>query len=272
MSTFLKWFIMFVAMIAASVIAKVFGVFDTILAVDSTHICSAIYLLFIFFTARCGYFLWNHKKHNPRTIDNVVDWGYVWANIFSGLGLIGTVIGLIAVMKSGFENIDVENQQTVKTAISNIGVGTGIALYTTLVGLICNILLKIQYGLLEKHYANVDETIATAPASKSVTDLLAEASSAQLDEDIRRGPAQPTMWSSTTTTTTTKPKKKKKKKKKKKPLRAGEVVEWGNQQWTIDALYGTYVDLVNGFDRVVGVELSKLKRKKDNKNGDQGTQ
>ena len=268
MSTFLKWFIMFVAMIAASVIAKVFGVFDTILAVDSTHICSAIYLLFIFFTARCGYFLWNHKKHNPRTIDNVVDWGYVWANIFSGLGLIGTVIGLIAVMKSGFENIDVENQQTVKTAISNIGVGTGIALYTTLVGLICNILLKIQYGLLEKHYANVDETIATAPASKSVTDLLTEASAALLTEasaahfDVK--PA--------TTTTTTKPKKKKKKKKKKKPLRAGEVVEWGNQQWTIDALYGTYVDLVNGFDRVVGVELSKLKRKKDNKNGDQGTQ
>lgn len=172
MSTFLKWFILWMATVVAIVIAKVYGVVDHILAVDTTHICAAIFGLFIFFSMRCGYYLWNHHKYEERIIEDQVYWGFQWANNFSGLGLIGTVIGLIGVMTTAFAQIDVGDQTTVKQALSDVGVGTGIALFTTLVGLVFNVLLKLQYGMLERHYDRFAPVPGEQPAEVSPIDAL----------------------------------------------------------------------------------------------------
>jgi len=60
------------------------------------------------------------------------------------LGMVGTVIGFILMMSS-FGSINVEDVRTVQDAIVSMGSGMATALYTTLVGLVCGILLKMQY-------------------------------------------------------------------------------------------------------------------------------
>jgi biopolymer transport protein ExbB/TolQ len=56
----------------------------------------------------------------------------------------GTVIGFI-MMLSGFAKVDVTDTSTVQGLIKSLGVGMSTALYSTLTGLICSALLKIQY-------------------------------------------------------------------------------------------------------------------------------
>jgi biopolymer transport protein ExbB/TolQ len=48
-------------------------------------------------------------------------------------------------MMSGFSSIDVSNMRTVEEMIKGLGSGMSTALYTTLVGLVCSALLKVQY-------------------------------------------------------------------------------------------------------------------------------
>ena len=58
--------------------------------------------------------------------------------------MIGTVIGFI-MMLSGFATVDISNAKTIQDLVKALGVGMSTALYTTLVGLVCSICLKIQY-------------------------------------------------------------------------------------------------------------------------------
>ena len=58
--------------------------------------------------------------------------------------MIGTVFGFI-MMLSGFSAVDVSQVQTIQELIKQLGAGMSTALYSTLVGLICSALLKIQY-------------------------------------------------------------------------------------------------------------------------------
>jgi biopolymer transport protein ExbB/TolQ len=58
--------------------------------------------------------------------------------------MVGTVIGFI-MMLSGFATLDISEIDTVQALIKELGTGMSTALYTTLAGLICSLLLKIQY-------------------------------------------------------------------------------------------------------------------------------
>lgn len=59
------------------------------------------------------------------------------------LGLIGTIIGLIFVFKN-FGTIDTSNVENVKLIISSMAQGISTAHFTTLIGLVTSIFIKIQ--------------------------------------------------------------------------------------------------------------------------------
>jgi len=63
--------------------------------------------------------------------------------------MIGTVIGFIT-MLAGFANVDLSDSQSAQDLIINLGSGMSTALYTTLSGLICSLLLKVQCFNMEK--------------------------------------------------------------------------------------------------------------------------
>ena len=70
--------------------------------------------------------------------------GWFAAGTFTSVGMVGTVIGMIWALK-GFIDVNISEVTSVQRLISSMVFGVSTALYTTLVGLVCSILLKVQY-------------------------------------------------------------------------------------------------------------------------------
>ena len=59
------------------------------------------------------------------------------------MGMVGTVIGFILAF-SNFTELDVTNIESMRLVLRTMATGIGTALWTTLIGLVCNTLLKLQ--------------------------------------------------------------------------------------------------------------------------------
>ena len=75
--------------------------------------------------------------------------GWFVADAMLKLGLLGTVIGFI-LMLSSIQSIDSFDVETLKGALTAMSGGMGVALFTTLFGLVGGILLKLQYYILDE--------------------------------------------------------------------------------------------------------------------------
>jgi len=78
----------------------------------------------------------------------IVDNGFFVADILLKLGIVGTVIGFI-IMLSSLSTIDEMNLAKMNNLLLSMSSGMKVALYTTLSGLICSILLTIQNNFFE---------------------------------------------------------------------------------------------------------------------------
>jgi hypothetical protein len=68
------------------------------------------------------------------------------------LGFLGTVIGLALLITDTFANIDIANHATIKNAMTALASGVGVALTTTLVGLVCAIALNVQLAVVRERW------------------------------------------------------------------------------------------------------------------------
>ena len=75
--------------------------------------------------------------------------GWFIVDILLKLGLVGTIIGFILMLRS-IANIDSLDVSTMQKILREMSSGMGTALFTTLAGLIGSILLGLQYLLLDK--------------------------------------------------------------------------------------------------------------------------
>ena len=83
----------------------------------------------------------------------IVDNGFFIADILLKLGIVGTVIGFI-IMLSSLSTIDEMNLSKMNNLLLSMSSGMKVALYTTLSGLICSILLTIQNNYFENKINN----------------------------------------------------------------------------------------------------------------------
>jgi hypothetical protein len=103
-------------------------------------------------SAWCGIKTWKLSsvfgKEDPnKTInksERQQEIGWFVSDQFLTLGLIGTIWGFI-LMAPDFAAIDVGKVESLKSFIVTMASGLGTALYTTLIGLICSGLLRVQY-------------------------------------------------------------------------------------------------------------------------------
>ena len=63
------------------------------------------------------------------------------------LGLLGTIIGFI-LMLAPIASMQSFEQASLQTALGQMSGGMAVALYTTLTGLVCNLLLRLQFQFL----------------------------------------------------------------------------------------------------------------------------
>ena len=150
---FLKWWF-FMCVIMASVLWLILtGAFHSLWDQDATKLSFVLLTIFGVMSGWCGYKTWTLSKFldNGQTedylvekIEHLMEVGWFTSDLCLSVGMMGTVIGFI-MMLSGFANVDVSNMTTVQDLIKGLGTGMSTALYTTLTGLICSALLKIQY-------------------------------------------------------------------------------------------------------------------------------
>lgn len=179
---FLKWWLAFTLVCVGSLFAYHISLFHALLEKDASYLSFATLILFFFMSLNCGVntFLLSRKieskiltKDDVDTFERHEELGWFTSELCLTLGMLGTIVGFV-MMLTGFEDIDMTKPQTIQALLSDLGKSMATALYTTLVGLICGSLLKIQYFnlslTLQKHGGHVDDNTlvsSTSPLSSN---------------------------------------------------------------------------------------------------------
>ena len=165
---FLKWWLFFTIVVVAAIYAFSRGLVHTVWNNDVTKLSFLLFGVLIFMSIWCGYKTWQMSKivdsEEPKKglvqhIEHITEIGWFTSDLCLTVGMVGTVTGFI-MMLSGFANLDIAEIDTVQTLIKELGTGMSTALYTTLSGLICSLLLKIQYFNLNQAVDRVQKNEA----------------------------------------------------------------------------------------------------------------
>lgn len=150
---FLRWWLVFTSILTGITIFTLNSGWSELYNKDATKLSFVIIAMFISMSEWCGYKTWrisrftNGDDDDPTVVKNVkyaIETGWFTSDLCLTIGMMGTVIGFI-MMLSGFTKVDVSDVNTVQELIKSLGIGMSTALYSTLTGLICSALLKIQY-------------------------------------------------------------------------------------------------------------------------------
>jgi len=142
MSMFLRWWLLFCTSCAAMFTAYSFGFVEALVAKDITRLSFAILGVFFISSIFVGWITYKRNKGDDVTVG--VNLGWFVTELLLALGMIGTVIGFILMLGGSFESLNVADTSSVKTALTDMAIGMSTALYTTLVGMVCSQILKVQ--------------------------------------------------------------------------------------------------------------------------------
>jgi len=143
----LKWWLFFCVMITAATVIYYLGFFHVVWKSDLTKLSFVIIALFVLTSIVIGFKTW--KSKTKQLTDFELDTLWFTSESMLTLGMIGTVAGFILMLGESFGSIDASNPETLKAALATMAVGMSTALYTTLIGLVCAQLTKVQLMNLE---------------------------------------------------------------------------------------------------------------------------
>lgn len=127
------------------------GLVSEVWATDITMITSIIFVIFLASTLFLGKGLYNYQKNNnQQDLLQKSDFCWFMSEQMMAFGMLGTVIGLIHMLATGFSDTTSLND-----ALPIMWKSMGLALYTNAVGITFSIILKMQiyfatYGLLDE--------------------------------------------------------------------------------------------------------------------------
>lgn len=145
-SVFLKWWLIMGLIIVGTGFCWGTGAIATLVKNDASYLSFAIMGLFYYMSIWCGIKTWRATREKPdvEKLKHQEEVGWFTSDLCMGLGMVGTLFGF-AIMLKHFHTVNVGNMNSVQEFIKTFGTGMGTALYTTLVGLVASLLLKIQY-------------------------------------------------------------------------------------------------------------------------------
>lgn len=121
--------------------AAQYGAIEFLLEVDSTRISFGIIALAVMTTAHIGYNVFKGGRN--------FDTAWFVAESCMALGMIGTMIGFMLMLRNGLSNIDPSDVAAMQTMIGDMAHGMSTALVTTLAGLVISLVIKIQVVVQE---------------------------------------------------------------------------------------------------------------------------
>ena len=151
-SILLRWWFLLCTQVALATVAYHFSFFHHLYREDTTRIGFFILGLLLLTTLWLGKKVYSFKNNwvgGEEAIESVSP-GWFLAETCLVLGLIGTVTGFILMLGTAFTELDVTNIVSVQGALVKMSLGMSTALYTTLVGLISSLAIKIQLVTIER--------------------------------------------------------------------------------------------------------------------------
>ena len=88
-----------------------------------------------------------HTDHREAILARWLNHGWFAADSVLKLGLLGTIIGFI-LMLAPISNLSGYDATSIQSALGEMSAGMAVALYTTLTGLVANLLLRLQFQIL----------------------------------------------------------------------------------------------------------------------------
>ena len=116
---------------------------------DQSYISLLIAFVYVLVTLIVGYrsYLYQFKKVVPT--ENQMMFPWFAADAVTSMGMIGTIVGFLLVLTSAFADVDPTDVTAMKQVVETLTTGMGIALLTTLTGLVTSVIMKFQLVLLE---------------------------------------------------------------------------------------------------------------------------
>jgi cytochrome b561 len=154
---FLEWWWFFCSLILIFFVLGTVNLYELVWNADQTKISYGILVLFGAVSIFCGREAWKLSKLKRDNLDaepslkTKYETGWFASEICLTLGLIGTVSGFILMLYGAFSDLNISDPNSVQESLGKMSIGMSTALYTTLVGLICSVLLKLQFFRLEMH-------------------------------------------------------------------------------------------------------------------------
>ena len=147
MKSLLKWWLVFCLTLLGMCACVYFNIHKDLYAADVTRLSFLIISIFICTSVWIGtktYKIGIHQDYNQKS-----DVGWFISESCLALGMVGTVTGFLIMLGTAFANVDVTNAATLQQALSDMATGMSTALWTTLVGLVCSLIIKVQLVNLE---------------------------------------------------------------------------------------------------------------------------
>ena len=143
----LKWWLFVCSCGVGITVVNYLGFFEVLFHKDPTRLSFLILFIFGLTTTWIGKKIYNIiKEQNKPKVELLQDFDIGWfiAESCLVLGLIGTVAGFIIMLGTAFVNIDVTSIDSMQKALSQMSIGMSAALYTTLMGLLSSLGIKLQ--------------------------------------------------------------------------------------------------------------------------------
>ena len=145
MSVFKRWFAL-TNLIAIGFGTLLYtGVIQEIITTDISGLSVVIFSAFVLGVALTGFISYRVGRTGEFGLqdENMLYVSWFVAEVLMVLGLAGTVIGFIVLFDANFNGVSFDNPETVKEIIVAIASGMGVALYTTITGIVTSILTKM---------------------------------------------------------------------------------------------------------------------------------
>jgi len=157
---FLQWHLVFTFICVISIILYQCGIAKEIWIKDSSflsYITFGIFLICSLYAGKLSYSLGKVRK-NTSYYKNKSEIGWFVSELCLTLGMMGTIVGFI-MMLTGFNSLDIQNITSVQSLLSQLGGSMATALYTTIVGLVCGSILKLQFFLIALEIDKIESKI-----------------------------------------------------------------------------------------------------------------
>ena len=147
MKSLLKWWLIFCLTLLGLCTCVYFNIHKDLYAADVTRLSFLILIIFGCTSVWIGTL--TYRVGILQDYGQKADVGWFVSESCLALGMVGTVTGFLIMLGPAFANVDVTNAATLQQALSDMATGMSTALWTTLVGLVCSLIIKVQLVNLE---------------------------------------------------------------------------------------------------------------------------